>query len=215
VHLDNVYVFEVADIGDLDLGDWGHGLGSLADAAIGRGPSQQQAPDIPEHLADEAHESCCLGAIDDPAQDVMGPFAATCVNVVYGYRHDALRVLQGGKRAFVAVVLLTIVFLFARCLMSYLAVRFLGIEAGLTRVIEIQAALIFIVYFAPTPGSAGVAEGASLVAMQGIVTAGFAPYYNVLWRFTTGYLQAFAGLVFLARAVARDARAAIRTRSRP
>jgi len=142
----------------------------------------------------------------------MGPWVARIVAVVYDYRRDAARFARTGKVAFVAVILLTLLFLFARCLMAFLAVRFLGLDASLGEVLEIQSALIFIIYFAPTPGSAGVAEGASLVAMGGIVGAGFAPYYNLLWRFTTGYLQAFAGMLFLARAVSEDARTALQSR---
>ena len=55
-------------------------------------------------------------------------------------------------------------------------------------------ALQFLTYLAPTPGSAGIAEGASLWIMGGIVPLGFAPYYNLLWRFSTVYLAAAAGL---------------------
>jgi uncharacterized membrane protein YbhN (UPF0104 family) len=141
----------------------------------------------------------------------MGPLAARLVDILYTYRRDAGRFLAHGKLAFVAVVICTFGFLLTRCVMAYFALRFLGLEAGFAEVIEIQVALIFIVYFAPTPGAAGVAESASFVAMGGIVTAGFAPYYNLLWRFLTGYLQALAGLLFLARALVQDARSAIRT----
>jgi len=146
-----------------------------------------------------------------PAVDRMGPLTAKLVDILFTYRCDAGRFLANGKLAFLMVVLCTFGFLLGRCVMAYLAVRFLGIEAGFAEVIEIQVALIFIVYFAPTPGSAGVAEGASLVAMGGIVLPGFAPYYNLLWRFLTGYLQALAGLLFLGRALVQEAKSAIRT----
>jgi len=149
---------------------------------------------------------------DSPAVDRMGPFTAKVVDIIYTYRRDAGRFLAHGKTAFLLVVLFTFGFLLARCLMAYLAVRFLGIEASFVEVIEIQVALIFIVYFAPTPGSAGVAESASFVAMGAIVHPGFAPYYNLLWRFLTGYLWALAGLLFLARALVQDAKSAIRSK---
>lgn len=149
---------------------------------------------------------------DSPPVDRMGPFTAKLVDIIYTYRRDAGHFLAHGKVAFLLVVLFTFGFLLARCVMAYLAVRFLGIEAGFVEVIEIQVALIFIVYFAPTPGSAGVAESASFVAMGAIVHPGFAPYYNLLWRFLTGYLWALAGLLFLARALVHDAKSAIRTK---
>lgn len=143
---------------------------------------------------------------DEPGLDRMGPLACAVVDVLYTYRKDAALFLKKGKLAFVGVVVLTGAFFMARCLMAYLAVRFFGIDAGFIEVLEIQVALIFIVYFAPTPGGAGIAEGASFLAMAAIVPAGIAPFYNLLWRFTTGYLQAFAGLLWMMRAIARAAR---------
>jgi uncharacterized protein (TIRG00374 family) len=149
---------------------------------------------------------------DSPVVDRMGPLTAKLVDIIYTYRRDAGRFLAHGKLAFLLVVLCTLGFLLARCVMAFFAVRFLGIEASFLEVIEIQVALIFIVYFAPTPGSAGVAESASFVAMGSIVAPGFAPYYNLLWRFLTGYLWALAGLLFLGRAVVSDAKIALRTK---
>ncbi len=149
---------------------------------------------------------------DSPVVDRMGPLTAKLVDIIYTYRRDAGRFLAHGKFAFLMVVVFTLGFLLARCTMAYFAVRFLGIEASFVEVIEIQVALIFIVYFAPTPGSAGVAESASFVAMGSIVHPGFAPYYNLIWRFLTGYLWALAGLLFLGRAVVSDAKSAIKTK---
>ena len=90
--------------------------------------------------------------------------------------------------------------------MPYLCARFLGVEGGtLRQIVEAQMALIFLVFFAPTPGGAGIAEGASLSIMGGIVPSGIAPHYNLLWRFSTTYLAALAGFLCLGRALARDA----------
>jgi uncharacterized membrane protein YbhN (UPF0104 family) len=79
--------------------------------------------------------------------------------------------------------------------------------------VEAQMALIFLVFFAPTPGGAGIAEGASLAIMADIVPAGIAPYYNLLWRFSTTYLAALAGVLCLGRALTRDASRIIRRQS--
>ena len=76
-------------------------------------------------------------------------------------------------------------------------------------------ALIFLVFFAPTPGGAGVAEGASLSIMAEVVPIGFAPYYNLLWRFSTAFLAAIAGLFCLLRALLQDARMVVRGRRSP
>lgn len=146
---------------------------------------------------------------DRPALDRMGPLMARIVNIIYVYHDDMFKYLKTGKITLIYVIVCTLTFLFGRFLMAYLAVRFLGIEASLMRVIEIQAVLVFVIYFAPTPGSAGIAEGVSLAAMGSIVSAGFAPYYNLIWRCSTLYVSAIAGLIFVVRAIVRDARSAL------
>ncbi len=148
-----------------------------------------------------------------PAVDWMDRRTAKLVDIVYTYRDDVRRFLRLGKASFAWVCLLSLVFLFARALMPYLCLRFLGIDASSPgHVVEAQMALIFLVFFAPTPGGAGIAEAASLSIMDEIVPVGFAPYYNLLWRFSTLYLAAIAGLVCLVRALAEDARLVVRHR---
>jgi hypothetical protein len=95
----------------------------------------------------------------------------------------------------------------ARCTIAFLCLRFLGIEASrLGDVIETQLNLIFLIYFAPTPGSSGLAEGASMLMMDSFIPTGLAPYYNLLWRSSTLYLPAVAGLLFLSWTIMKDAR---------
>jgi len=144
----------------------------------------------------------------EPALDREGPehFTAKLVDIIYTYRDDMRRFLRTGKTTFVLVCILSLVFLCSRALMPFLCLRFLGIQAStFHHVIDVQMALIFLVFFAPTPGGAGVAEAASLSIMSAIVPLGFAPYYTLLWRFLTLYLAAIAGLVCLLRALADDA----------
>jgi uncharacterized protein (TIRG00374 family) len=141
-----------------------------------------------------------------PAVDRMDATTARLVDLLYTYREDVRRFLRHGKACFVAVCLLSLSFLLARALMPYLCARFLGVEGGtLRQIVEAQMALIFLVFFAPTPGGAGIAEGASLSIMADIVPPGIAPHYNLLWRFSTAYLAALAGFLCLGRALARDA----------
>jgi uncharacterized membrane protein YbhN (UPF0104 family) len=136
----------------------------------------------------------------------VGRLARRLLDLIYAYRADTVHFFRAGKLGFVWVSLLGLAFLLARALLAYLCIRFLGIDtASLHHVIEIQMALIFLIFFAPTPGGAGLAEGASLALMAQIVPIGFAPYYNLLWRFTTVYIGTLAGIVVLGRALVHDA----------
>lgn len=141
------------------------------------------------------------------SQERMGPLAAKLVNLIYCYHNDARRFLREGKGSFACVLLLSFAFMVSRCITSFLCLRFLGIQnSTLWEVMEVQLALIFLIYFAPTPGASGLAEGVSLTMMAPMVPNGFAPYYNLLWRATTLYLPAAAGLLCLGYAVLRDTR---------
>jgi uncharacterized protein (TIRG00374 family) len=139
-------------------------------------------------------------------KDRIGFLAAKLIDLVNTYHNDVWKFIRIGKSSFVWVCLLSFAFIFSRCLMAFLCLRFLGVSASdLGHVLEIQLALIFLVYFAPTPGSSGLAEGASFSMMADIVPLGFAPYYNLLWRSLTLYLPSIVGLVCLLMAVVKDA----------
>jgi uncharacterized protein (TIRG00374 family) len=142
--------------------------------------------------------------------ELMGPLAAKLVDLVYTYQDDIRRFVRCGKTSFVWVCLLSLAFLFSRSIMAFFCIRFLGIHAPtLGYVLELQMALIFLIYFAPTPGGSGLAEGVSLSIMAAIVPIGFAPYYNLLWRCSTLYLSAILGLSCMALTMARDVRTVI------
>ena len=145
-----------------------------------------------------------------PAVDRMGPLAAKLVDLIYTYRADVSRFLRQGKAAFTCVCLLSLPFPISRAVIAYLCLRFLGIEASDFRhLLEAQLILILFEFFAPSPGGAGVMEMASLAVMGAVVSAGYAPYYNLLWRSSTLYLPALAGFVSLTLAVLQDTRRAI------
>jgi uncharacterized protein (TIRG00374 family) len=142
--------------------------------------------------------------------DQMGPLAAKLVDLVYTYRNDIRRFVRCGRVAFVWVCLLSLASLFSRALMAFLCIRFLGLQVStLGHIFELQMILIFLIYFAPTPGGSGLAEGVSLAILANLVPIGFAPYYNLLWRCSTLYLPATAGLICLLRTIAQDVRKAM------
>jgi glycosyltransferase 2 family protein len=123
------------------------------------------------------------------------------------YRDEVRRFLRLGWRHLLWVYLLSLAFLFVRGLLAYLCVRFLGIHAGsLQSIVQIQMGMAFVVLFAPTPGGAGVTESVSRALMADIVPIGLVPYYNLVWRFSTTYLVAIAGLLCVSRALLEHGR---------
>jgi uncharacterized protein (TIRG00374 family) len=150
----------------------------------------------------------------DSHRNRMDEAADRLIDMVYDYHDGTWRFIQTGKAQFAGVCLLSFIFITARCLMAFLCLRFLGIgNSTLGEVLQIQMALMFLLYFAPTPGGSGLAEVFSLSAMAAIVPAGLAPFYNLLWRASTVYLPAGLGLLFLALTVLRDTRNILRRRN--
>jgi uncharacterized protein (TIRG00374 family) len=145
--------------------------------------------------------------------DRMGRWEGKFVDLIYAYQENVRQFLRLGRTNFAGVCLLSFAFILSRCLMGFLCLRFLGIEApSLGQVFEIQLALIFLIYFAPTPGGSGLAEGASLSVMAHLVPIGFAPFYNLLWRFSTLFIPACVGLLILIRSLLQDTHEVIERR---
>jgi uncharacterized protein (TIRG00374 family) len=133
------------------------------------------------------------------------------IDLCYMHQVNMRRFFRLNSSSFIWVCLLSLIFMLSRSIMAFLCLRFLGIQAAaLGDVLETQLSLIFLIYFAPTPGSSGLAEGASMLMMHGAMPEVLVPYYNLLWRCSTLYLPAIAGLVFLSRAIMQDARRVVK-----
>jgi uncharacterized membrane protein YbhN (UPF0104 family) len=132
-------------------------------------------------------------------------FGARLIDLAYKYQRDTWEFVRQGKLRFVGICLLSLVFIMARCLMAFLCLGFLGVEIpSLGEVIEIQLNLLFLLYFAPTPGSSGIAELLSYSSLAAIIPPGLSAYYNLIWRSSTLYLPALLGLLILALALFSD-----------
>jgi uncharacterized protein (TIRG00374 family) len=137
----------------------------------------------------------CIQVIAAPLSRLgLRGLSARIVAAAHTFQRDVLHFLCAGKLAFAWVCGLTVVLFLSRFAVAYACVGLLGLSPPpLGRVVEMQTAITFLVYFAPTPGGAGVTEGASYWLMHGALPAGFAPHYHLLWRFVTAYLPALAG----------------------
>ncbi len=82
-----------------------------------------------------------------------------------------------------------------RLLAGYVAMRALGLPAHFVDVLIVQTTISFLLYFAPTPGGAGAAEGLSALLMSGktLVPGAFLPAYTIIWRFTVSYATVIFG----------------------
>jgi uncharacterized membrane protein YbhN (UPF0104 family) len=80
-----------------------------------------------------------------------------------------------------------------KLLAGYVALRALGIPANFVDILLLQTFITFLLYFAPTPGSAGLAEFLSAAVMQIYVGPAQLPLYALIWRFINSYATVIAG----------------------
>lgn len=80
----------------------------------------------------------------------------------------------------------------------------MNIDFDLVQVMGRMVLLNLILYFSPTPGGSGVAEGGFLVLFSNILPNGVEGIMAVLWRFTAEYLPFLLGAVVTIRAFGSD-----------
>lgn len=108
-----------------------------------------------------------------------------------------------GPRADVALsILFTVLFLVS--LFSFPALLLWGLdyEIPYLQVLGLLVVTTFVMYFAPTPGASGIAEGVFGYAFAGLVAGGHLVLITLAWRFLTVYLGMMVGMVVTLREVA-------------
>lgn len=84
-----------------------------------------------------------------------------------------------------------------KLLAGYVALRAVGIEANFVDILLVQTLVMFLLYFAPTPGASGVGEVLSAAVMSSYVPRELTPLYILVWRLTLSYFTIALGfLVF-------------------
>lgn len=98
-----------------------------------------------------------------------------------------------GKLYIVLGFLCTIVLFMVQFTIPVVLLRAFGQEVDPFSVIANQIVLMAIMYFVPTPGSSGVAEGGFAFIFMNFVPTHILGLLVLLWRFLTGYLSVIIG----------------------
>jgi uncharacterized protein (TIRG00374 family) len=143
-------------------------------------------------------------------------------------RRPIVRIVQQGALAFrkyhaagrklvcsspwvlLAALIVTILYYFNRFILAYCLVHALGGKAEMSRIIMTQSRILFLPYFAPTPGASGFAEFSINGLMSGMLAGSQLFSFTYLYRFLLYYVSvAIGGLV-----LAKEMRAQIAESSR-
>ncbi len=93
-----------------------------------------------------------------------------------------------------------------KLLAGYVALRVIGIEAQFVDVLLLQILIVFLLYFAPTPGGSGLAEILSVAVMSIYVPRELTPSYILIWRLLNSYLTLSFGSYLFWRLLKRAER---------
>ena len=74
-----------------------------------------------------------------------------------------------------------------KLLAGYVALRALGIHANFVDILLVQTLVMFLLYFAPTPGASGIGEVLSAAVMSLYVPRELTPIYILIWRLILTY----------------------------
>jgi hypothetical protein len=120
--------------------------------------------------------------------------------ILYVFKHlelfsEDLAFFIQGKKIFVFLsFLFTTLFLLAEFSFSYLVLQGLGYNISFFQILTLQILVVFIMYFAPTPGAAGIAEGGySLLFARFVDKKDLFPLL-FYWRFFSKYVGIFIGV---------------------
>jgi len=96
-------------------------------------------------------------------------------------------------------VIFTAFFLLLLFSFSIVLVRALGYQVPVLTVLAFQVVVTFFMYFAPTPGAAGVAEGGYGLLFSQLVQTQDIAILTLAWRFLTIYVGVVIGIVVISR----------------
>lgn len=124
------------------------------------------------------------------------------VRAVWQFARGFAQYIRGPRRDIVASLASTVVFLMALFSLPALLFWALGYGFDYWLVIGRMVVTTFIMYFSPTPGAAGVAEGVFGYFFRDVATASHLVLVTVAWRTLTIYIGMLVGVFVLQREIA-------------
>jgi uncharacterized protein (TIRG00374 family) len=82
-----------------------------------------------------------------------------------------------------------------KLLAGYVTLRALGVHVNFVDVLLLQTLVMFLLYFAPTPGASGIAEVLSAAVMSVYIPRELSPIYTLVWRFILSYCTIGFGFI--------------------
>ncbi len=104
--------------------------------------------------------------------------------------------LNGNKKYIFLSIIFTILFFISLFSFVIIFLKELGYDISPLTIISLQIIILFITYFAPTPGATGIAEGGFTLIFSNFVNKSDIVSLTFAWRFFTIYLGMLLGMFF-------------------
>ena len=118
---------------------------------------------------------------------------------------------RGPKRYLLFSVLFTCIFLLSLLSFPALLMQALGYDVHYLTSLGLLVVTTFVMYFSPTPGASGIAEGIFGHFFSGILTANHLVLVTIAWRFLTIYIGMLIGVVVTQLELSRSRSTGART----
>ena len=106
---------------------------------------------------------------------------------------------RSGRLYLLLAAILSVIHLLALFTVLPILMHAVGLPFRYSEAVAIQAVFMFILYFVPTPGASGVAEGGGALLFGMLMPWNMAGIMAIIWRFFTEYLSIFMGVVVVVR----------------
>ena len=100
-----------------------------------------------------------------------------------------------GKSWLVLAVILSVLHLLSLFTVLPVLMSAVGLPFRYSQTIAVQAVFMFILYFVPTPGASGVAEGGGALLYSILMPENMAGIMSIICRFFTDYISIFMGVI--------------------
>lgn len=104
-----------------------------------------------------------------------------------------------GKLWLIIAVILSVMHLLALFTVLPVLMSAVGLPFRYAQTIAVQAVFMFILYFVPTPGASGVAEGGGALLYSILMPENMAGIMSIICRFFTDYISIFMGIIIVIR----------------
>jgi uncharacterized protein (TIRG00374 family) len=142
-----------------------------------------------------------LGRIGLLKNEWVGRLLKLAVREIDAYNENVIAFMTTGRRYFVPAVFVAFFQILAQLSVMPCMIWALGFPVSYPECVLVQATFLFLLYFIPTPGGSGAAEGGAALVFGMFVPWNIAGLLGVGWRILTEYTGILLGMIVAIRGI--------------